>query len=146
MGAYGRISGSAGNNGTVLVQGDGTIDASSQLKMPSYMLLNICGTVDVTGSATGSDRSPFYARDRTDIQIPHLTLTGNAQYGMFFRDVSNLHLGDIYINGTGGLGIRIGPRRFELQRPRSPRSRPAMFLRAANGDAADPRAQHVRVT
>ena len=105
--AYGRLSGSAGNNATLLVQGDGTVDASAQLRMPSYMLLNVCGTVDVTGTASGSDRSPFYARDRTDIQIPNLTLTGNAQYGMFFRDVSNLHLGDIHIDGTGGLGIRI---------------------------------------
>jgi hypothetical protein len=26
---------------------------------------------------------------------------------MFFRDVSNLHLGDIHIDGTAGLGIRI---------------------------------------
>lgn len=104
---YGRLSGSSGNKGTMLVQGDGSIDASAQLKMPSNMLLNMCGTVDVTGTASGSDKSPFYARDRSYIDIPHITITGNAQYGMFFRDVSNLHLGDIHINGTGGLGIRI---------------------------------------
>jgi hypothetical protein len=105
--AYARTSGAAGNNARVLIQGDGTVDASAQLKMPSYILLNVCGTVDVTGTPAGSDRSPFYARDRTDIQIAHLSITGNAQYGMFFRDVSNLHLGEIHIDGTAGLGIRI---------------------------------------
>jgi hypothetical protein len=105
--AYGRLSGSAGSNAKLLIQGDGTVDASAQLRMPSYILLNVCGTVDVTGTPSGSDRSPFYARDRTDIQIANLSITGNAQYGMFFRDVRNLHLGDVHIDGTAGLGIRI---------------------------------------
>lgn len=104
---YGRLSGSASNKAKMLVQGDGSVDANAQLKMPSYMVLNICGTIDVTGSASSSDRSPLYARDRSDIDIPHVTITGNAQYGMFFRDVSNLHIGEVHIDGTGGLGIRI---------------------------------------
>lgn len=104
---YGRLSGSASKKAKMLVQGDGSVDANAQLKMPSYMVLNICGTIDVTGSASSSDRSPLYARDRSDIDIPHVTITGNAQYGMFFRDVSNLHIGEVHIDGTGGLGIRI---------------------------------------
>jgi hypothetical protein len=107
---YGRLSGSAGNKATLLVLGDGTIDASVQLKMPSYMVLNLCGTIDVTGSASGSDRSPLYARDRTDIDIPHARVTGNAQYAMFLRSVSNLRLGQIVLEmnvDNSGLGIRI---------------------------------------
>jgi len=105
--AYSRLSGSAADKGTLLVQGDGTIAATSQVGMPSNAVLNFCGNVEVTGTPSGSDRSPFYGRDDEYIDIPHLSLTGNAQYGMFFRDVSNLHLGDIYINGTDGHGIRI---------------------------------------
>lgn len=105
--AYSRLSGSADDKATLLVQGDGTISASAQITMPGYMVLNICGTIDVAGTPSGSDRSPLHARNRTHIDIPHATITGNAQYGMFFRDVSNLHLGDIHINGTAGHGIRI---------------------------------------
>lgn len=105
--AYGRLTGSADDKGTLLVQGDGTIAASAQVGMPSNLVLNLCGTIDVTGEPSGSDRSPLYARGRTHIDIPHATITGTAQYGMFFRDVSNLHLGEIYIDGTSGHGIRV---------------------------------------
>jgi hypothetical protein len=105
--AYNSLSGGRSSKQSVLIDGSGDISASSQVRIPSYTIVNVCGTINVTGSASGSDRSPMYARGATDIEIPHLTLTGNAQYGMFFRDVSNLHLGNIHINGTGGLGIRI---------------------------------------
>jgi len=105
--AYSRLAGTAEDKGKLLVMGDGTVSASAQLKMPSNLVLNVCGTIDVTGTASGSDRSPFHAQGRTNIDIPHASLTGSAQYGMFFRDVSNLHLGEIHINGTDGHGIRI---------------------------------------
>ncbi len=108
--AYGALSAGRTDKESILVQGDGAIDASAQLKMPSDMVLNICGTIDVTGTASGSDRSPLYARDRQNIDIPHAHLTGNAQYGIFMRDVSNVHLGEIILEmnvDNSGLGIRI---------------------------------------
>jgi hypothetical protein len=94
---------------TMLVQGSGSIDASAQFRVPSYIVLNICGTIDVTGTPSGSDRSPLYARDRTDIDIPHVTMTGNPQYGIFFRSVSNIHLGQVsmILGGSSGIGVRI---------------------------------------
>lgn len=92
---------------TVLVQGSGEISGSAQLRIRSNTVLNVCGTIQVTDDVSGSDRSPAYARGASHIDIPHFNLTGHAQYGMFFRDVSDLHLGDISIDGTGGLGIRI---------------------------------------
>jgi hypothetical protein len=105
---YGQLSGTTKQS--MLVQGDGSIDANAQLKLPSNIILNICGTIEVTGTATQSDRSPLYARDRTNIDIPHARITGNPQYGMFFRDVSNVHLGriELVFNGdNSGIGIRI---------------------------------------
>jgi hypothetical protein len=51
--------------------------------------------------------APVYAREQTDIEVPNLTLTGTPLYGMFFRSVSNLHLGQIDLRLSGGLGIRI---------------------------------------
>lgn len=97
----------------VLVQSSGDISGAAQIRIRSNTVFNVCGTVNVTNDVSGSDRSPAYARDASDIDVPHFNLTGSAQYGMFFRSVSNLHLGDIHINGTGGIGIRIDSRQSD---------------------------------
>ncbi len=86
------------------------MSGAAQLQIRDNTVLNVCGTINVTNDVSGSDRSPAFARGATNIDIPHFNLTGSAQYGMFFREVSNLHLGDIHINGTSGLGIRIDSR------------------------------------
>jgi hypothetical protein len=89
------------------VQGSGSISANSQTNLPNFLVLNVCGTISVTGAASGSDKSPIYARGRHDIDIPNLKMTGAPMYGMFFRNVDNLHLGDIELKLSDGLGIRI---------------------------------------
>ena len=91
---------------SVLVQGAGSMSAGSRVSLPSYTVLNVCGSIDVTGSGSG-DMAPVYARDRTDIEVPNLTLTGAPLYGMFFRNVNNIHLGNIEMRLSGGLGIRV---------------------------------------
>ncbi|MGK3990239.1 hypothetical protein WME99_44760 [Sorangium sp. So ce136] len=91
---------------SVLVQGSGTMAASSRLSVPSYTVLNVCGTIDVTGSGSG-DMAPIYARGRTDIEIPNVTITGTPRYAMFFRDVEDLRLGHVELRVSSGLGIRI---------------------------------------
>ncbi|XXY46009.1 hypothetical protein WME91_39005 [Sorangium sp. So ce269] len=91
---------------SVLVQGSGTMAASSRLSVPSYTVLNVCGTIDVTGSGSG-DMAPIYARGRTDIEVPNVTITGTPLYAMFFRDVEDLRLGHVELRVSGGLGIRI---------------------------------------
>ncbi|WP_437965606.1 hypothetical protein WMF04_39140 [Sorangium sp. So ce260] len=91
---------------SVLVQGSGTMAANSRLSVPSYTVLNVCGTIDVTGGGSG-DMAPIYARGRTDIEIPNVTITGTPLYAMFFRDVENLRLGHVELRVSSGLGIRI---------------------------------------
>ncbi len=91
---------------SVLVQGSGTMAASARLSVPSYTVLNVCGTINVTGSGSG-DMAPIYARGRTDIEIPNVTITGTPVYAMFFRDVENLRLGHVELRVSSGLGIRI---------------------------------------
>lgn len=91
---------------SVLVQGSGSIAANARVSLPSYVVLNVCGTIDVTGSGSG-DMAPIYARGRTEIEIPHVNITGSPVYGMFFRDVDNLKLGAIDLRVSSGLGIRI---------------------------------------
>jgi hypothetical protein len=107
--AFGSLSSGRTTKESILVQGDGDISASSQLAIPSYTILNVCGTLNVSGTPSGSDRSPMYARGRTDIDIPNLKMTGSPQYGMFFRESDNIHLGqiDLRLTSAAGIGIRV---------------------------------------
>jgi hypothetical protein len=65
--------------------------------------------VNVTGTPSGSDRSPFYARNAQQIDIPNLKLTGSPQYGLFFRQTNGIHLGqiDLRLTRDAGIGIRV---------------------------------------
>jgi hypothetical protein len=74
---------------SVLVQGSGTIDASSRINMKSHTLLNVCGTIDVVGNPSG-DNAPVYGRGVTNIEIPNISITGNPAYGIFFRESHDL--------------------------------------------------------
>lgn len=108
--AYSSLSSGRTTKQSVLIQGSGDVSADAQIRIPAYTIVNVCGTVNVTGSTSSSDRSPFYARGATNIDIPHVNITGNPQYGMFFREVSHLHLGkvDLRLNvNSSGLGVRI---------------------------------------
>jgi hypothetical protein len=90
----------------VVVRGSGSMSAGSRISVPSYTLLDVCGTINVTGSGSG-DQAPIYARGARDIEVAHLTLTGSPLYGVFMRNVSNLVLGQIDMRLSNGLGIRV---------------------------------------
>jgi len=92
---------------TVLLVDDGTLPSNEQLRVSSNTVLNACGTITVVDPTGGSDRSPIYARGASHIDLPHLTLRGNAQYGCFFREAEHVHIGIADIRLEGGLGIRI---------------------------------------
>jgi hypothetical protein len=107
--AYESLTPGRTSKESILVQGSGDIPASSQIGIPSYTVVNVCGTVNVSGTPSGSDRSPFYAREARDIEIPNLKLTGSPQYGIFFRGTDNMHLGqiDLRLTRSAGIGIRV---------------------------------------
>jgi hypothetical protein len=107
--AYSSLTTGRTSKQGILVQGDGDISASSQVSMPSYTILNWCGTLNVSGTPSGSDRSPIYARGKTDIDIPNLKMTGAPQYGIFLRETNNTHLGhiDLRLSASAGIGIRV---------------------------------------
>ncbi|MFJ8955112.1 right-handed parallel beta-helix repeat-containing protein [Streptomyces sp. NPDC102381] len=90
----------------LVVRGSGTISASERLKLPSYTVLDVCGTINATG-AVATDTGPIYSRGTHDVEVQHAKITGAPMYGMFFRSVSNLTLGQIDMRLSGGLGIRI---------------------------------------
>ena len=107
--AYGSLTSGRTTKQSVLVQGSGDIPASAQVSIPSYTILNVCGTLNVSGTPSGSDRSPLYARNARDIEIPNLTMTGAPQYGIFLRQTNNIHLGriDLRLTSAAGIGIRV---------------------------------------
>lgn len=104
--AVNSLSGGRSSKESVIVVGSGTMSAGERVELPSYTILNVCGTINVQGSGSG-DMAPIYARGRTDIEIPNVSITGTPLYGMFFRDVENLHLRDIDLELSDGEGIRI---------------------------------------
>jgi hypothetical protein len=104
--AINRLSSGRNWKESILVQGSGSMPASTRLSLASYTVLNVCGTINVTGSGSG-DMAPIYARGRTDIEIPNVSITGSPNYGMFFRDVDRLVIGNADLRVSSGLGIRI---------------------------------------
>ncbi|WP_051796994.1 cupin domain-containing protein [Catenuloplanes japonicus] len=93
----------------VLVRGSGTISAGSRISLPSYTLIDVCGTINVTGSGSG-DQAPIYSRGTTEVEVAHLTVTGAPLYGIFMRNVTNVILGQIDMRLSAGLGVRIDNR------------------------------------
>lgn len=77
--------------------GDNTID------LPSHTAFEVCGTLD-TGYLAG--RGAVQAVGVEDVSIPHLRMTGAPYFGLRFADVHGLHLGQIDLRMTGGIGIR----------------------------------------
>ncbi|WP_431994086.1 hypothetical protein [Streptomyces griseoflavus] len=93
----------------VVVRGSGSISAGSRISLPSYTVLDVCGTINVTGSGTG-DQAPVYSRGTRDIEVQHLNVTGAPLYGVFLRNVQNVVLGQIDMRLTRGLGVRVDNR------------------------------------
>ena len=90
----------------VLVRGSGSISAGSRISLPSYTLLDVCGTITVTGTGSG-DQAPVYSRGTHDVEVAHLNVAGAPLYGIFMRSVNNLTLGAIDMRLSSGLGVRI---------------------------------------
>jgi hypothetical protein len=107
--AYSSLTSGRTSKQSILVQGSGDIPASSQVVIPSYTILNVCGTINVSGTPSGSDRSPIRSTNARDIEIPNLTMTGSPQYGLFFRGTNNIRLGriDLRLTRSAGIGIRV---------------------------------------
>jgi hypothetical protein len=93
----------------VVVWSSGTISAGSRISLPSYTVLDSCGTINVTGSGSG-DQAPVYSRGTRDIEVQNLRLTGTPLYGVFLRNVTNVVLGQLDLRLSGGLGVRIDNR------------------------------------
>ncbi|MGC9536831.1 hypothetical protein [Streptomyces sp. UG1] len=93
----------------VVVRGSGSMSAGSRISLPSFTVLDVCGTINVTGSGSG-DQAPVYSRGTRDVEVQHLNVTGAPLYGIFMRNVQNVVLGQIDMRLSRGLGVRIDNR------------------------------------
>ncbi|MEV5338469.1 hypothetical protein AB0K93_08275 [Streptomyces sp. NPDC052676] len=93
----------------VVVRGSGSMPAGSRISLPSYTVLDVCGTINVTGTGSG-DQAPVYSRGTRDIEVQHLNVTGTPLYGIFLRNVTNATLGRIDMRLSSGLGVRVDNR------------------------------------
>ncbi|MDT7789155.1 MAG: hypothetical protein QOF58_7574 [Pseudonocardiales bacterium] len=93
----------------VLVRGSGSVSADSRITLPSFTGIDVCGTINVTGSGSG-DQAPIYSRGTREVEVRYLSLTGRPVYGIFLRNVENVVLGQIDMRLSGGLGVRVDNR------------------------------------
>ncbi|MCR3750646.1 hypothetical protein [Lentzea californiensis] len=93
----------------VVVRGSGSVGAGSRISLPSYTGIDVCGTINVTGTGSG-DQAPIYSRGTRDVEVRNLSVTGRPLYGIFLRNVDNVVLGQIDLRLSGGLGVRIDNR------------------------------------
>lgn len=105
--ALGSLSSGRTSKQSVVIRASGTVGRGERISIPSYTIIDSCGTITVSGSDGSGDQAPMYARSARDIEIRSLKLRGNPLYGIFMRSVSNLTLGEIDLRLSGGLGIRI---------------------------------------
>ncbi|MFI9421514.1 hypothetical protein [Streptomyces werraensis] len=107
--AIGALTANRTSKERVVVRGSGSVSAGSRISLPSYTVLDVCGTIDVTGTGSG-DQAPVYSRGTHDIEVQHLHVTGAPLYGIFLRNVRNVVLGQIDMRLSRGLGVRIDNR------------------------------------
>ncbi|MDT0330042.1 right-handed parallel beta-helix repeat-containing protein [Nocardiopsis lambiniae] len=93
----------------VVVRASGSMPANTSLDLPSHTSLEVCGTIDVTGTPTGNNAA-IRIRHAVDVAVPHLSLTGNPYFGVWVRTSRDVHFGRIDLRLSGGLGMRIDSR------------------------------------
>lgn len=93
----------------VVVRASGSMPADASLDLPSHTSLEVCGTIDVTGTPTGNNAA-IRIRHARDVAVPHLSLTGHPYFGVWVRTSSDVHFGQVDLRLSGGLGMRIDSR------------------------------------
>lgn len=66
-------------------------------------IFEVCGTLN---ALFRSGRGAIESTNTAGVQIPYLTMTGNPYFGLRFSGTTDLVLGQITMNLSGGLGVR----------------------------------------
>ncbi|WP_207592617.1 RICIN domain-containing protein [Halomontanus rarus] len=91
----------------------GSASSAKAVDLPSYTTLDVPGSIDVNDSGEPWI-IPVRARNVESIEIPRLNVTGNPRYGIRISHCSDVTIGNVNMDLSDGLGIRIdgrgGPR------------------------------------
>ncbi|WP_201761536.1 MULTISPECIES: RICIN domain-containing protein [unclassified Nonomuraea] len=105
--AVGSLTSGRTSKQKVIVRGSGSMNANQSLDLPSYTVLEVCGTINVSGSISANN-AVVRAQNVTDVEVTHLNVTGNPYFGVFVRNGTNITLGRLDLRlGSSGLGVRI---------------------------------------
>ncbi|GAA3794703.1 hypothetical protein GCM10022226_12570 [Sphaerisporangium flaviroseum] len=105
--AVGSLSAGRTSKQKVIVRGSGSMNANQSLDLPSYTVLEVCGTINVSGTISANN-AVVRAQNVTDVEVPWLNVTGSPYFGVFIRNGTNIILGQMDLRlGSAGLGIRI---------------------------------------
>jgi hypothetical protein len=107
--AVGGLTSGRTSQERVVVRGSGSMPANTSLDLPSHTSLEVCGTINVTGTPSG-DNAAVRIRHARNVSVPHLSLTGNPYFGVYVRTSQDVHFGQIDLRLSGGLGMRIDSR------------------------------------
>lgn len=86
----------------VVIMADGDIGGNS-IQIPSNTIFELCGTMNV---ARASGKGALSAINVNNVSIPYANMTGTPWFGLHFAGVENLHLGQIELRLSAGLGVR----------------------------------------
>ncbi|WP_304454482.1 hypothetical protein [Nocardiopsis sp. YSL2] len=73
-----------GSQERVVVRGSGCVPADASVDLPSHTSLEVCGTIDVTGTPSGNNAA-VRIRHAEDVSVPHLSVTGSPYFGVYVR-------------------------------------------------------------
>lgn len=107
--AFDSLPANRNQQASVSIRADGDL-GRQWIDIPSNTLFEACGTINVGNSGRGSIR----ATGVSNVSIPFLSMTGSPYFGLEFWGVDKLHLGQVDLRFSGGLGIR-----FQRDRPGS---------------------------
>ncbi len=113
--AVDSLSAGRSSQESVVVRGSGTMPANTSLDLPSHTLLEVCGTINVSGPV-GTDHAAVRIRNAQNVSVPHLSVTGSPYFGVFVRGSQNVHFGQIDLRLSRGLGMRIDSRGSDAAR------------------------------
>lgn len=94
---------------SVVVRGSGSMPGNTSLDLPSHTSLEVCGTINVSGSVS-ADNAAVRIRHVNDVSVPHLSITGSPYFGVYVRTSQDVHFGQIDLRLSNGLGMRIDSR------------------------------------
>ncbi|WP_396990584.1 RICIN domain-containing protein [Nonomuraea sp. C10] len=105
--AVGSLTSGRTSKQKVVVRGSGSMNANQSLDLPSYTVLEVCGTINVTGTISANNAA-VRAQNVTDVEVTRLAVTGNPYFAVFVRNGTNITLGQLDLRlGSAGLGVRI---------------------------------------